>query len=100
MRTFLTLRVAGFSYDEIAAEFGVSWLTIRQLVRTSRHAGDQTVTRAATRVVHRSGHVPLVTAKRLGNPIRCISRSSVSRPAVLGWQGTPPCQAAGVSSLA
>ena len=33
-RTFLALKVAGFSYDEIAAELGVSWLTVnRQLVR-------------------------------------------------------------------
>jgi RNA polymerase sigma factor (sigma-70 family) len=33
-RTFLTLKVAGYSYDEIAAELGVSWLTVnRQLVR-------------------------------------------------------------------
>jgi DNA-directed RNA polymerase specialized sigma24 family protein len=33
-RTFLALRVAGFGYDEIAAELGVSWLTVnRQLVR-------------------------------------------------------------------
>jgi DNA-directed RNA polymerase specialized sigma24 family protein len=35
-RTFLALKVAGFSYDEIAAELGVSWLTVnRQLVRPS-----------------------------------------------------------------
>jgi len=33
-RTFLALKVAGFSYDEIAAELCVSWLTVnRQLVR-------------------------------------------------------------------
>jgi RNA polymerase sigma factor (sigma-70 family) len=33
-RSFLTLKVAGFSYDEIAAELNVSWLTVnRQLVR-------------------------------------------------------------------
>jgi RNA polymerase sigma-70 factor (ECF subfamily) len=33
-RTFLTAKVAGFSYDEIAAELDVSWLTVnRQLVR-------------------------------------------------------------------
>jgi RNA polymerase sigma factor (sigma-70 family) len=33
-RTFLTLKVAGYSYDEIAAELGVSWRTVdRQLVR-------------------------------------------------------------------
>jgi RNA polymerase sigma factor (sigma-70 family) len=33
-RAFLTLKVAGYSYDEIAAKLGVSWLTVnRQLVR-------------------------------------------------------------------
>jgi RNA polymerase sigma factor (sigma-70 family) len=33
-RTFLALKVAGYSYDEIAAEVNVSWLTVnRQLVR-------------------------------------------------------------------
>ena len=33
-RTFLTLKVAGYSYDEIAAQLEVSWLTVnRQLVR-------------------------------------------------------------------
>jgi RNA polymerase sigma-70 factor (ECF subfamily) len=33
-RLFLTAKVAGYSYDEIAAELNVSWLTVnRQLVR-------------------------------------------------------------------
>jgi DNA-directed RNA polymerase specialized sigma24 family protein len=33
-RTFLTLKVAGYGYHEIAPELGVSWLTInRHLVR-------------------------------------------------------------------
>jgi DNA-directed RNA polymerase specialized sigma24 family protein len=33
-RTFLAAKVAGYSYDEIAAELEVSWLTVnRQLVR-------------------------------------------------------------------
>lgn len=33
-RTFLPLNVAGYSYNEIAAELDVSWLTVnRQLVR-------------------------------------------------------------------
>jgi RNA polymerase sigma factor (sigma-70 family) len=33
-RTFLTAKVAGYSYDEIASELDVSWLTVnRQLVR-------------------------------------------------------------------
>jgi RNA polymerase sigma factor (sigma-70 family) len=33
-RTFLAAKVAGYSYDEIAAELGVSWRTVnRQLVR-------------------------------------------------------------------
>jgi DNA-directed RNA polymerase specialized sigma24 family protein len=33
-RTFLAADVAGYSYDEIAAQLDVSWLTVnRQLVR-------------------------------------------------------------------
>ena len=33
-RGFLTAKVAGYSYDEIAAELNVSWLTVnRQLMR-------------------------------------------------------------------
>ena len=33
-RAFLTAKVAGYSYDEIAAQLGVSWLTVnRQLAR-------------------------------------------------------------------
>jgi DNA-directed RNA polymerase specialized sigma24 family protein len=33
-RTFLAAKVAGYSYDEIAAQLDVSWLTInRQLIR-------------------------------------------------------------------
>jgi RNA polymerase sigma factor (sigma-70 family) len=36
-RTFLTLKVAGYSYDEIAAQLEVSWPTVnRQLVRARR----------------------------------------------------------------
>jgi DNA-directed RNA polymerase specialized sigma24 family protein len=33
-RTCLTLKVSGYSYNEIAAQLGVSWLAVyRQLVR-------------------------------------------------------------------
>jgi RNA polymerase sigma factor (sigma-70 family) len=36
-RTFLTLKLAGYSYDEIAEQLGVSWLTVnRQLVRARK----------------------------------------------------------------
>jgi hypothetical protein len=55
-RTFLTLKVAGYRYNEIAAELGVSWLTVNPSSCAhepphTRPEGDE----AATRVVHRPG---------------------------------------------
>jgi RNA polymerase sigma factor (sigma-70 family) len=36
-RSFLTLKVAGYSYDEIAEQLGTTWCTVnRQLVRARR----------------------------------------------------------------
>lgn len=49
-RTFLTAKIAGYSYDEIASELDVSWLTVnRQLVRA------RAAVREACDGDHRSG---------------------------------------------
>jgi hypothetical protein len=50
--------VAEYSDNEIAAQPGVSWLTVNRPARagTSRSTRDQRVTRAALRIVHRLGH--------------------------------------------
>ncbi len=66
--TFLTLKVAGYSYDEIAAELGLTWLTVnRQLVR-ARAAARARVTRQGRCRLHRSslGARELVTANGSG----------------------------------
>jgi DNA-directed RNA polymerase specialized sigma24 family protein len=70
-RTFLTLKVAGYSYNEIAAQLGVSWRTVnRQLVRARAAARATLDNEAATRVRTSFGTRALVTAN--GSEIRAF----------------------------
>jgi Sigma-70, region 4 len=63
-RTFLVAKVAGYSYDEIAAELDVSWLTVnRQLVRARACARRGAGVDAGQRLLPIDGPASLRTAR-------------------------------------
>ena len=41
-RTFLTLKLAGYSHDEIGEQLGVSWLTVNSSSRPAPRFGTRT----------------------------------------------------------